>query len=149
MKVDVIDHQRTLKIPKLAVRKIAQEVVAFEGKCYNEVALHFVSTETICQLHNDYFNDPTPTDCISFPLDESMDQGYQIMGDVFICTETAVAYATQHNLDPYEETTLYVVHGLLHLMGYDDIRSKDAAKMRKVEGKHMSNLRKQGLILKS
>ncbi len=120
-----------------------------EGRQYDEVAIHLVDTLTICDLHAQYFNDPSTTDCISFPVDDDSSMSYRAMGDVFICPETAIAYAQQHQLDVYRETTLYIVHGLLHLMGYDDIEKADEQMMRGAELRHMNALLEQGLVLRA
>ncbi len=98
------------------------------------------------RLHGQYFNDRSLTDCISFPLDES-ESPYRVLGDVFVCPQVAIAYAGRNGGDPYLETTLYLVHGLLHLMGYDDITEKDRKKMRAAEERHLSHLQKRRLTL--
>ena len=70
---------------------------------------------------------------ITFPLDQDF------LGEIFICPKTALLYNPQH---PYQETTLYVIHGLLHLLGYDDISSKERTIMRREEKKLMTLVKK-------
>lgn len=144
----VIDQQDTLALSPETVQKIAQYVVQAEGHHFDEVAIHLVDTATICDLHAQYFDDPSTTDCISFPVDDEESLSYRVMGDVFVCPETAVTYGTEHNHDPYTETTLYIVHGLLHLMGYDDQEDEAEKAMRAAEARHMAGLAKQKLVLK-
>ena len=62
---------------------------------------------------------------------------------------TAVEYAQKYRKDPFDETTLYIVHGLLHLLGYDDLNEEDRKKMRKAEARHMRQLKKLRLHLTS
>ncbi len=114
----------------------------------DEVNLHFVTTCVISSLHEEYFSDPTTTDCISFPIDgpEKRD-GHHVLGEVFVCPQTAIDYCKKHGGDPSQETTLYVVHGLLHLLGYDDLSEKEKRKMRTAEKRHMKNLIKKNLSL--
>ena len=123
------------------------EVLSLEKTSCDEVGIHYVETKIICDLHAEYFDDPSPTDCISFPIDQDIVTGYRLLGDVFVCTETAVLYAQQQQLDPYQETMLYVVHGLLHLLGYDDIEEGERAIMRKAEARHMDHLKSLHLSL--
>ncbi len=104
------------------------------GVVCEEVALYFVSTKTICELHDQFFQDPSPTDCISFPLGETH------LGEVFVCPATAVAYAEKKGLDPYREVNLYIIHGLLHLVGYDDRTPQEKRIMRKKEKSCMAIL---------
>ena len=146
MKVNVFNRQKTLKISKKAIQLIAQVVISEEGFDCDEVNINLVNSKTICQIHLDYFDDPTPTDCVSFPMDNQKDKEkfpYCILGEIFVCPAIAQEYAEQHALDPYEETTLYIVHGLLHLMNYDDLNEQDCALMRKAENRHMESLKKR------
>lgn len=148
MNIDITDKQKDIKISKAAVKKIAAEVVRFEGETYDEVSIHFITNKAMCDLHDEYFDDPSPTDCISFPLDDDTPEEFSMMGDIFICPKTAIEYSAKNpEVTPTEEVTLYVVHGLLHLMGYDDMNDKDRAQMRKAEKSHMANLRSKKLVL--
>jgi len=81
--------------------------------------------------------------------DENTPQESRILGDVFVCPKTAIEYSKSHGGDVYEELTLYVIHGLLHLMGYDDIEETDIVKMREAEKRHMNHLKKLDLGLSS
>ena len=97
-----------------------------------------------------YLDDPSVTDCISFPMDsdqQSDPSSYRLLGDVFICPQVAKNYASRVGGDSYRELSLYLVHGLLHLIGYDDIKEKDRRAMRAAEERHMRNLHKKQLIL--
>lgn len=147
MNIYIFNGQKGLSIPKPKVKKIVKAVVSYEAKNYDEVAIHFISTEEICKLHEQFFQDPSPTDCISFPMDLDDQDGYRVLGEVFICPQTAIDYATKHRTNPHAETTLYIVHGLLHLMGYDDIDKKDRTKMRSAEKRHMRHLQELNLVL--
>lgn len=144
MKISVNNTQNSLQISTQAVKTIVKSVIAGEGQNCDEVSIYFVSTEEICQLHKDFFDDPTPTDCISFPLDEEdVDNqiDYRILGDVFVCPQTALEYAEANGTDPYDETALYVIHGLLHLMGYDDLEENKVVLMREAEDRHLKKIK--------
>lgn len=146
MIISVINQQDSLRFSSGSVKKIVEHVLHLEGIICHEVTIHFVDTPTMCQVHEEYFNDPTTTDCMSFPVDEDS-APYRVLGDVMVCPETAVHYGQAHDIDPYRETTLYIVHGLLHLSGFDDIDPEDQKVMRQAEQKHMTSLEKHGLIL--
>ena len=146
MDISVLDRQEDLIINTKTVSSLVRNVIALEQQCCDEVAIHFVNTAEICRLHIQFFNDPAPTDCISFPIDNE-EHGYRVLGEVFVCPKTATRYAQDNGGDEYEELTLYVVHGLLHLFGYDDIKSADRALMRAAEQRHLENLKKKGHML--
>ncbi len=155
VEVTCINAQNDLPIDENSISQTVNLVVQNEERRYDEVTIHFVSVDEICKLHEEYFDDPSPTDCISFPIDlededdEEDEDDYKVMGDVFVCPQVAIEYAIANNGNPYWETTLYVVHGLLHLMGYDDIDELDEKKMRAAESRHMKLLIDQGAIIKS
>lgn len=143
MEVSVFNRQNDLPIDEARIKCIVQEVVRLEGQRFDEAAVHFVSREEISSLHERYFNDPAPTDCISFPADlDSPEIPWRALGDVFVCPRAAIEYAAEKSGLPEEEAVLYLVHGLLHLMGYDDLEEEKRRRMRKAEERHISNLKK-------
>lgn len=149
MIVTISDEQNVLRLNPKGVESLVRAVIAYEKTTCDEVTIYFVDTPTICELHERFFNDPTPTDCITFPLDQEEDEDfpYRILGEVFVCPETALKYAEKNQVDPLEETSLYIIHGLLHLMGYDDIEPDDILEMRQAEQRHLENIRKLELLL--
>lgn len=149
MIVNFTNEQVELNISTEQIDRLVREVVDFEGQTCDEVNIYFVDTPTICSLHEQFFNDPSPTDCISFPMDEEQtDEYHRILGEVFVCPATAIEYANNHKENPYKETSLYIVHGLLHLMGYDDSEDEDIVKMRQAEDRHITHLQALGLLLR-
>lgn len=143
MKVDIYNTQKDIPIRLPFWRKIVKEVALFEGESFEECSLHFVTLEEISRLHALHFDDPSPTDCISFPLD-APGEPYRVLGEVFVCPAVAIDYAASHRENPLQETALYVVHGLLHLFGYDDIKEKERRVMKKREKEQMENLAAKG-----
>lgn len=148
--IDVLVNQSQTDLPisTKSVQALVKGFVAHADVFYDEVSIHLVDTATISSLHSQYFDDPTTTDCISFPMDDPEDQGYRVMGDVFVCPATAIEYAKNHQGDSYKEATLYVIHGLLHLIGYDDIEDEDREQMRAAEKHYLDFVEKKKLWLK-
>jgi probable rRNA maturation factor len=128
----VYNRQKALAISKSSVRRVLEGLCSFLRIQCEEISVYFVSEKKICQLHVEFFNDPSPTDCISFPVDDAY------LGDVFICPNAALRFDPAR---PYEETLLYLIHGILHLIGYDDIEPKAKRSMRKMEKKCMDHLK--------
>ena len=141
------NSQKDLAVSSSSVKKLVHSLLKkLKVEC-DEISLHFVTTRKISELHADFFNDPSTTDCITFPIDDDTITGYRVLGEVFVCPKTAITYASSKGKDPYEETSLYIVHGILHLLGLDDIDPKDRTKMRKKERICMTHLKKEGLLL--
>lgn len=109
---------------------------------HEEMGVYFVDKEKIADLHAQFFDDPTPTDCITFPYDDP-----HILGEIFICPEVAQEYIDQHGGSLYEEITLYVVHGFCHLQGLDDQKPEEQEEMRRAEKRWMGELAQRGLYL--
>lgn len=145
MKIHLFNSQKVIPVRKAYWQRLVKEVALFEGQAFAEVSLHFVEGEEIGRLHAEYFDDPSITDCISFPID-GPDTPYRVLGEVFVCPEVAVDYAAHHKENPLKETALYVVHGLLHLFGYDDIKEKERRQMKKKESELMSYLAAKGFF---
>lgn len=145
MKINISSRQKDFPIDKPFVRRLTKEVLALEGWKTDEISLNFVTTEEICQLHADFFDDPSTTDCITFPMDGRGAEGYHVLGEAFICPATALRYSEEHQIDLEWEVYLYIIHCLLHLMGYEDTSPKKRAIMRTAERKHIDNLRQKGL----
>lgn len=129
------------------MRSVVKEVLHAEGFSTDELAVYFVSQKEIARLHEQFFNDPSPTDCITLPIDgcKKTEVGYHLLGEVFICPKAALDYGSE---EPYLETTLYLVHALLHLLGYDDKEAKKRAKMRAAEKRLLELLQSKDLLLK-
>ena len=147
MKILVLNDQSTLPLTVRTVKALVRAVVVLEGERVDEVSISFLDAAGIGQVHAAYFNDPSPTDCISIPLDADRRHGHRVLGDVIVCPAVAVAYAAKRNKCPRMEVSLYLVHGLLHLFGYDDIEPIARRKMRAAERRHMRHLQEQGLLL--
>jgi probable rRNA maturation factor len=108
-----------------------------------ELSFAIVGEEEIVAMHERFLNDPTVTDVITFP--GSPEDGFA--GEVCVCADYAQRQAPLFGQCVDEELTLYMVHGWLHLAGYDDIDEADRVKMREGEAKAMSLLRERGLIV--
>ena len=135
--------------PTRSIRSITQAILTLENQSCDELSVLFVTDHRMQQLHKEFFNDPSSTDCICLPIDENTQIPHRFLGEIFICPKAAIRYASKQQTDPYVETTLYLVHSMLHLLGYDDMSNDKKRVMRQAEKRHMKNLESQNLILKS
>ncbi|MCY3975432.1 MAG: rRNA maturation RNase YbeY [Simkaniaceae bacterium] len=146
--VRCFDNQEVLRIRPEQVVRLASSLLHFNNIETDEVSFYFVDDVTISGLHDRFFRDPSPTDCISVPIDSPEERSeYHILGEIFICTTVTLAYARTHNLSPYEELSLYMVHGILHLIGYEDELPEQKKIMRQEEIGCMNYLCRNGLLL--
>jgi probable rRNA maturation factor len=100
-----------------------------------ELSISCVEPEAIAVLHEDYLDEPGPTDVMSFPMDElrpgdsdgSRPEG--ILGDVVLCPSVAAAQAEAAGHSAAHEMRILLTHGILHLLGYDHVELPDEAEM--------------------
>ena len=148
-KISVSDSQKDLKISKNQVKLLFQTLIEFKKLKIDELEVSFITDAKMKKQHQLLFDDPSSTDCITCPIDDPYDQelDYCVLGSCFICPKTAINYAQDKKLDPYEETTLYCVHCFLHLIGYDDIEPSERKKMRSQEKVCMKVLKEKNALL--
>ncbi|MDN3506282.1 MAG: rRNA maturation RNase YbeY [Simkaniaceae bacterium] len=137
----VTNSQRSIAISLPSAQETLEFLLGQVQK--EEMAIHFIGKEKISQLHATHFDDPSPTDCITFPFDDP-----HFLGEVFVCPKVAQEYVKEHGGNLEDEITLYVVHGFLHLMGYEDTTPEKASTMREQEKKWMNLLTKNRLGVK-
>ena len=119
--VVLVSDRQPAPVDAPALARLAAEVLAAEGRGGEELSLSFVDEAEIADLHQRYMGEEGPTDVLSFPLDED-----GLVGDVVVCP----AVATRANPDaPEAELRLLVVHGVLHLLGYDHEEDGERAEM--------------------
>ncbi len=137
MIVTIRNKQKDLSLSAASAKKILIFLTKMLKVSTDEIIVHFVNKTEITRIHGEFFADPTPTDCMSFPIDppNTETQGHRILGEIFVCPRVALEYAEENGSDPYEETTLYMIHGFLHLLGYDDLTPGPRKKMRFMEKK--------------
>lgn len=127
------------KIEKLPLHELTTFVLTCEKKPTNtEVSINFVTNEAIAQLNETYRGKSGPTDVLSFECD-GVDEGLSAMtlacepvfelGDVVIAPDIARDQMHEFGTTFEEEISLLLVHGLLHLCGYDHVSDDEAEVM--------------------
>lgn len=135
-----------LRVPRRelarAIATLDAHAADFRGGCPpGELSLVFLTDEALAQLHADFLADPTTTDVITFEGDPALG----VAGEVCVSVDTAARYARDHGHDFATELTLYVVHGWLHLAGYDDLVPAKKRLMRRAEARAMKLISAVGL----
>ena len=129
-----VDARRLQKIARLALAKILGEWLDPDASlaALREVEVTLVDDASISEIHRQFFNDPTPTDVISFDH-----------GEILISAETALANSARYRTTPENEIALYIIHGLLHINGYGDKSPAAAAKMSRTQKKILASCLRQ------
>ena len=127
------NHDDDLRIPiykEEDLQHIVDAACAADAMDHCLLNIRFIDNKECCELHAQYFNDPTSTDVMSFPDGtEDPETGRMLLGDLAVCVDTAWRIAAEDPAKASEECLLYILHGLLHLLGYDDHNSEDRSAM--------------------
>lgn len=136
MSVDIVSRMRGRKPPLRRIQRTAEKILDFVDESESELSLALVDNATITKLNRDYRHKPKTTDVLSFPAEAEANGGPRLLGDVVISIDKAREQAKAGGWTLAEEIDRLLIHGILHLLGYDHERSrKDAAIMRALEKK--------------
>jgi len=100
-----------------------------------DLSVLLVDTETMSRLHEQWMDEPGPTDVLSFPMDElrpgteSEPTPAGLLGDVVLCPEVAARQAAEAGHSTAEELLLLTAHGILHLLGFDHAEPEEEKEM--------------------
>ncbi len=120
-----LSNRQGLAVNEEELAVLARRTLEAEGAGGVELSLSFVTAEEMAELHQRYLDEPGPTDVLSFPQDgEAPERGPRLLGDVVVCPAVAA-----ERPDPEPEMRLLVVHGVLHLLGYDHDEDEDRRTM--------------------
>lgn len=121
----LFSNRQPATVDEAALAELARRTLEGEGVSSAELSVSFVDEDEMAALHRDFMGEEGPTDVLSFPLDEDED-GIRVLGDVVIAPSVAAA---NHPDDPAAELRLLLVHGILHLLGYDHEAGAERAEM--------------------
>lgn len=137
-KISIATPQESFGIDRGRMREIVRTVLDGEHVAEYEVSLAFVDNPTIHRLNKQFLDHDEPTDVLSFPLSNPMAK--VLAGELIVGVEVAREQADERGHDVQVELALYVIHGLLHLCGYDDKTPKAATQMRQRERHYLAKL---------
>ena len=104
-----------------------------------ELGIYILEGEEMTGLNETFLRHSGVTDVISFNYAERPDGGL-LQGEIFVCVDEARVQAARFGTSWQEELVRYIVHGLLHLLGYDDRRKRDRLKMKRREDQLLKHL---------
>ena len=129
-----ITVQNTIDSPDVPDRFTLKRWIseALEGHCeHAEVCIRIVGTDESSKLNYEYRHKPTPTNILSFPIEsfDDVEITDPYLGDLVICPDVLKTEAQECNVSLHEHWAHIVVHGVLHLLGYDHITDEEAEEM--------------------
>jgi probable rRNA maturation factor len=151
-RIDLANQQQALPVDRTQLVRLVRTVLAAEGVTAAEISLAVVDDATMHRLNRQYLDHDWPTDVISFALEDRSETGppapdgalpsptRYVEGEVIVSSEMALRTADELGCAAADELCLYVVHGLLHVCGYDDQEEADRLTMRERERTHLQKL---------
>lgn len=121
---------RCVKLPKRTIEQAVAQIASDYGWEDGEISIAIVDDAQIHQVNLEYLNHDYPTDVISFDTTES--ESF-LEGDVIASAQTAHRIATENQWPAPQELLLYIIHGMLHVIGLEDTTESQAKKMRAQE----------------
>ena len=136
MKVFVNYDNRAWRKYKIDFERIARAAAtAAHADKSAQISITLTGDAEIHKLNKEYRDIDRPTNVLSFELGDAT-----LLGDIFISLDTVLREAAAQNISVYDHTAHLVVHGVLHLMGYDHINDNDAARMEALEIKILESM---------
>ena len=134
--ISVSNRQKRVAVDSGKIRKAARKILGELGFEGHELSIVIVDDPEITRLNRRYFRRNRATNVISFPMNVEQDAPahFRILGDVVISAETARRQAEEAGREGEEEILFLLIHGILHLAGYDH-EGAAAGERRKMEEK--------------
>ncbi len=136
----IVNRQRTKRIKTRLLRQIVTDIFAELEITEVELGINLVGAKEMAQVNWDFLQHEGSTDVITFDHRES---GVKIHGELFISVDDAVTQAKNFKTTWQTEVVRYVVHGILHLLGYDDLKPDLRRKMKREENRLVRLLAKR------
>ena len=137
MTISIQNRQKMLTVDLGRVRRSLKRILKELGCKDSEVSLLLVDDDQIREINKNYLQRDRPTNVISFAMTEGAfgDVHPEILGDIILSVETAARDAMACDIDFMDEVEFLLIHGLLHLVGYnhENVESREAEKMKKLE----------------
>jgi probable rRNA maturation factor len=127
--IELTNRQRIKRVSFKQLHRYLGKVLRFLNLSSQRVSILLCDDRLIKRLNQKYFGNSSLTDVIAFPLRDSLEPDY--LGEVVVSVERAVRVAPKLGRRWQDELKLYLVHGILHLSGYDDRTKAGRLRMEK------------------
>ena len=138
IRLHIRNFQKKLPLDRKRVTRIVQTVCSKEIACLEcQITICFVTDQAIQKLNSRFHGRDIPTDVLAFSLG---DDPKSIIADIIVSADTAVSQSKEYKTSPSREMCLYVIHGLLHIAGFNDLTKADREGMRRKEKEYLKIL---------
>ena len=147
MPVEIVRRVAGRKFSSRGLKQVALAVLQLTEQQDAELSLAMIGNAAMQELNARYRHKNYPTDVLSFPSAKNLPTEARLLGDVIISVEKAAEQAKERRRTLDQEMATLLIHGIVHLLGYDHERSaKDARVMSRIEKKIARQLCDRGLL---
>lgn len=136
LEIDIQDLQTALQVDESRLKAAVQRIALDHGFQAGEVGIVIVDDRAIHKINREHLQHDYPTDVISFVF--LAEQG-ELEGEILVSADTAIREAREGGWVAGDELLLYVIHGMLHLVGLDDVQPALRQQMRIAEKKYLAH----------
>jgi probable rRNA maturation factor len=144
MNIIIANRQQTKKINARLLQQIADDLLAQLKIETAELGIHLVGAKEMARVNRQFLQHEGSTDVITFdyqPSEASLQKpASNLHGELFICVDDAVSQAKEFGTNWQSEVVRYVVHGVLHLLGHDDLKPDSRRTMKRAENRLVRRL---------
>lgn len=134
--IEVINHHSRYRFSRAETQRTVQAVLRKENKTLSSLSVVFVGHRVMRRINRVYLGHDSSTDVISFPLRD----GWGVDAELYINLERAKTQARQYRVPFTQEVRRLLIHGTLHLLGYDDATEKQRKQMQRREDFYLTRL---------
>ena len=128
MEIEIHQPDKDLQLSETQLHNLIQKIFNELKLSAASCSIIFMNDDDLAQMHADYFDDPDKTDVITFDLGET-----PLEGEIYISHERAKAQSIEYNVSYTTEVVRLIIHGILHLAGFDDLNTEDRRVMKDKE----------------
>lgn len=142
--ITIRNRQRVRLINTRLLKQIAASTLAEAGVTRCDICFHLVGTKEMSRINWQFLQHEGSTDVITFdnlePGTRNSEPGPILSGEIFCCLDDAVKQAKEFGTSWQSELVRYVIHGILHLLGHDDLKPGARRKMKREENRLLSQM---------
>ena len=140
-RIEIEDETGRATYDLAQIQQVVDAALAEDGMRGCALTVLLVDDAASAELHAEHFAAPEPTDVMTFP-DGSVDPatGLTLLGDLAVGVDVAIRAAAERGRPASAELTLYILHGVLHLLGYDDVDPADQQAMWDVQRRLLADV---------
>jgi probable rRNA maturation factor len=142
-KVFVANAHPSLEVDTERLQSVASLVLRKESRCHGRVNIILATDDDLRQMNDQYLGRNQATDVMAFPMggDEHPRAEDEVIGEIYVSLDRAQQQAREYAVTFVSEVDRLVIHGLLHLCGYDHEREDEADRMRAREDRFLEAVR--------